>query len=143
MRNAIPSLFGAAALVAPVADLTATAQAATAKTKVSVVKKTVSGADTQVDRWGTIRVTLVVKKTTTVKGTTKKVTRSIVGVNVPVYPDHTDRSVFINRQALPILTQQALQSQFHPNIQLVSGASDTSNAFAQSLQAAILQAQKV
>ena len=99
MKRALLSLVGAAALATPVVDV---AQAAT-KSKVTVVKKTVSGAETQVDRWGTIRVTLVVKKTTTVTGTKKKVTRSIVGVNVPVYPNHTDRSVYINQQALPVL----------------------------------------
>jgi uncharacterized protein with FMN-binding domain len=143
MRRVLTSIAGAATIALPAINTATAATNATVKPKVTTVKKTVTGSDAQVDRWGTIRVTLVVKKTTTVKGTTKKVTRSIVGVNVPVYPDHTDRSVFINRQALPMLTQQALQSQFHPNIQLVSGASDTSNAFAQSLQAAILQAQKV
>jgi len=139
MKRALLSLVGAAALATPVVDV---AQAAT-KSKVTVVKKTVSGAETQVDRWGTIRVTLVVKKTTTVTGTKKKVTRSIVGVNVPVYPNHTDRSVYINQQALPVLIQETLQAKMNPNIQLVSGASDTSSAFVQSLQSAILLAQKV
>ena len=139
MRRALTALFGAAALAAPVVDV---AQAAT-KSKVTVVKKTVSGAETQVDRWGTIRVTLVVKKTTTVTGTKKKVSRSIVGVKVPVYPNHTDRSVYINQQALPYLIQETLHAQMNPNIQLVSGASDTSGAFVQSLQSAILLAKKV
>jgi uncharacterized protein with FMN-binding domain len=132
-------VFGAAALAMPVDNDT---QAAT-KSKVTVVKKTVSGSETQVDRWGTIRVTLVVKKTTTVTGTKKKVTRSIVGVNVPVYPNHTDRSVYINQQALPVLVQETLQAKMNPNIQLVSGATDTSDAFVQSLQSAILLAKKV
>ncbi|TML84315.1 MAG: hypothetical protein E6G08_17840 [Actinobacteria bacterium] len=139
MRRALTALFGAAALAAPVVDV---AQAAT-KSKVTVVKKTVSGAETQVDRWGTIRVTLVVKKTTTVTGTKKKVSRSIVGVKVPVYPNHTDRSVYINQQALPYLVQETLHAQMNPNIQLISGATDTSDAFVQSLQSAILLAKKV
>ena len=139
MKRALLSLFGAAALAMPVVDV---AQAA-AKPKVSVVKKTVTGADAQAFRWGTIRVTLVVKKTTTVTGSKKKVTRSIVGVNVPVYPNHTDRSVYINQQALPYLIQETLHAQMNPNIQLVSGASETSGAFVQSLQSAILLAKKV
>jgi len=139
MRRALTALFGAAALAAPVVDV---AQAAT-KSKVTVVKKTVSGAETQVDRWGTIRVTLVVKKTTTVTGTKKKVSRSIVSVKVPVYPNHTDRSVYINQQALPYLVQETLHAQMNPNIQLISGATDTSDAFVQSLQSAILLAKKV
>jgi uncharacterized protein with FMN-binding domain len=139
MRRALTAVFGAAALALPVVE---TAQAAT-KSKVTVVKKTVTGSDAQAGRWGTIRVTLVVKKTTTVTGTKKKVTRSIVGVNVPVYPNHTDRSVYINQQALPYLVQETLQAKMNPNIQLVSGATDTSSAFVQSLQSAILLAQKV
>ena len=55
----------------------------------------------------------MVKKTTTTNLKTKKtvVTRKIVAATVPVYPDHTDRSVFINRQALPILIQETLQAQ--------------------------------
>jgi uncharacterized protein with FMN-binding domain len=61
---------------------------------------------------------------------------------VPVYPNHTDRSVFINTQAIPMLGQEVLQAQFNPNIQLISGATDTSYAFQQSLQAALLQARK-
>jgi hypothetical protein len=47
-------------------------------------------------------VTLVVKKTTTTTGKKKKkIVRRIAGIRVPVYPNHTDRSVFLNEQALP------------------------------------------
>jgi len=87
-------------------------------------------------------VTLVVRKTTTTTGTKKKVTRKIVGVSVPEYPNHTSRSVYINTQALPYLKQEVLQAQMSSNIQLISGATDTSYAFVQSLQSAILQAKK-
>jgi uncharacterized protein with FMN-binding domain len=92
-------------------------------------------------RWGDLEVTIVVKKTTTTNFTTKKkaVTWKITSVKVPVYPDHTDRSVFINQQALPILIQETMQTQ-SSRIDLVSGASDSSEAFAQSLQSAILKA---
>jgi uncharacterized protein with FMN-binding domain len=41
-----------------------------------------------------------------------------------------------------MLGQEVLQAQFSPNIQLISGATDTSYAFQQSLQAALLQARK-
>ena len=40
------------------------------------------------------------------------------------------------------LQGEVLQAQLNPNIQLVSGATDTSHAFLQSLQAAILLAKK-
>jgi len=116
--------------------------AATAK-KVTTVTKTVSGQQALADRWGYVQVTLIVKKTTTVVGRHKTVKRRITSVNVPVYPDHTDRSVFINQQALPYLTQEVLQAQFNPNIDLISGATATSFAFVQSLQSALLSAKKV
>ena len=147
MNKAIPALAGVAALATPVGGLVAAAEAATSatasKSKTVVVKKTVSGSEAQAERWGYIRVQLVVRKTTTIVGTKKKVTRRIVSVTVPEYPNHTDRSVFINQQALPQLVHEVLQAQLNPNIQLVSGATDTSYAFLQSLQAAILQAKKV
>jgi uncharacterized protein with FMN-binding domain len=94
-----------------------------------------------VDRWGSLQVTIVVRKTTTITGTKKKVTRRITAVSVPTYPDHTDRSVFINQNALPTLKAEALRAQ-SANINLVSGATDTSYGFAQSLQAAILKAKR-
>ena len=49
--------------------------------------------------------------------------------------------MYINQNALPILKSEALQRQ-SANINLVSGATDTSYAFAQSLQAAILKAKQ-
>ena len=66
-------------------------------------------------------MTLVVKKTTTAVGKKKTVTRKITAVNVPVYPNHTDRSVFINQQALPMLVQEALAAQFTGGINMISG----------------------
>jgi uncharacterized protein with FMN-binding domain len=111
----------------------------TVKKKVTVATKSFTGAMTQVDRWGTLDVTIVVKKTTTTVGTKKTVARKMTSVKVPVYPNHTDRSVFINQQALPTLVQEALQAQ-SSGINMVSGATDTSDSFAQSLQSAILKA---
>jgi uncharacterized protein with FMN-binding domain len=125
------------------AALTTAATIAAAQKKVTTVTKTVTGPQEVASRWGYVEVTLVVKKTTTTVGTKKKVTRKITAVKVPVYPNHTDRSVFINGQALPLLTQEVLQTQFNANIQLIGGATDTSYAFQQSLQAAILAAKKI
>ena len=105
--------------------------------------KTVTGPQAQASHWGYVQVTLVVKKTTTTVGTKKTVVRKITGVRVPVYPNHTDRSVYINDQALPWLKQETLTAQFKGNVQLISGATDTSYAFRQSLQAALLAAKKV
>lgn len=125
------------------AAMTAAATIATAAKKVVTVTKTVTGPQAVADRWGYVEVTLVVKKTTTTVGTHKTVTRKITGINVPIYPNHTDRSIFINQQAVPWLKQEVLQAQFDPNIQMVGGATATSFAFQQSLQAAILAAKKV
>jgi uncharacterized protein with FMN-binding domain len=137
MRKAIAALLSTAAFALPVVD----AVAATPKKTVVTKTKTIAGSTVEADRWGPLQVSIVVRKTTTTVGSKVAVTRRIVRVSVPVYPNHTDRSVFINQQALPYLVQETLKAQ-SANIQLVSGATDSSSAFAQSLQAAILQAKK-
>jgi uncharacterized protein with FMN-binding domain len=138
MRKAIHIVLGTAAAATPLANTVAAAAAPA--TKVTTVTKSVTGSEAQVDRWGYVKVTLVVRKTTTITGARKKVTRKITRVRVPEYPNHTDRSVYINQQALPYLAQEVLAAQLNPNIQLISGATDTSYAFVQSLQSAILKA---
>jgi uncharacterized protein with FMN-binding domain len=111
------------------------------KKKVVIATKSFTGTAGQADRWGEVQVTIVVKKTTTTILATKKktITRRMTSVKVPVYPNHTDRSIFINEQALPYLVQEALQVQ-GSGIQLISGATATSYGFQSSLQSAILQA---
>jgi uncharacterized protein with FMN-binding domain len=138
MRKSITVLLTVAALALPIADATAATRATTKKI---VVSKRFTGSVASVDRWGSLQVTIVVRKTTTITGTKKKVTRKITAVSVPSYPNHTDRSIYINQTALPILKTEALRAQ-SANINMVSGATDTSDAFAQSLQAAILKAKK-
>ena len=138
MRKSITVLLTVAALALPIADATAASRATTKKI---VVSKRFSGSVASVDRWGDLQVTIVVRKTTTIIGTKKKVTRRITAVSVPTYPDHTDRSIYINQTALPILKSEALRAQ-SANINMVSGATDSSDAFAQSLQSAILKAKK-
>ena len=139
MQTKLVAAIGAVAVALPVANATAAV-----KKKVSTVTKTITGPQAVADRWGYVEVVLTVKKTTTTTGTRKKVTRTITNVSVPVYPNHTDRSVFINQQAIPLLTQEVLTTtKFSPNIQLVGGATATSYAFAQSLQAALLKAKSI
>jgi uncharacterized protein with FMN-binding domain len=139
MRKSITALLTSLAIAVPVAN----AGAALTKKKVATVTKKVTGTQVQTDRWGLLQVALVVKKTTTTVGTKKTVTRKITSVTVPTYPNHTDRSVFINQQALPVLVQETLTAQFTGSINMVTGATDTSDAFTQSLQAALLAAKKV
>jgi uncharacterized protein with FMN-binding domain len=138
MRKPITAALSAATLLLPAAN----AAGATTPSK-KVVTKTVSGPAATADRWGYVKVTLIVTKTTTTIGSRTRVTRKIANVTVPEYPNHTDRSVFINDQALPYLRQEVLQAQFSSNIDLISGATATSFAFVQSLQSALLQAKKV
>jgi hypothetical protein len=140
MRKPLTALLAAAA--AAVAGATAgIGSAATVKKKVTTTT-TVAGPQVEADRWGPLQVTLLVKKTTTTVGARKIVVRTIAGVRVPLYPNHTDRSVFINEQALPMLVQEELSAQFGGNVQMISGATATSLAFGQSLQAALLSAKK-
>ena len=148
MHKNITAAVGAFAIALPTGNAIAAATRSTAtkvtpKKKVVTVKRTVSGSQAQANRWGTVEVTLVVKKTTTTVGKKKTITRKITAVNVPIYPNHTDRSVFINQQAIPMLVQEALSAQFTGGINMISGASDSSIAFAQSLQAALLAAKRV
>jgi uncharacterized protein with FMN-binding domain len=144
MRRIVTAGVSSLALALPISNAVAAAKAtkATPKKKVVTVTKNVTGPSEQTDRWGYTQVTLVIKKTTTTVGMKKTVARRIVNVTATA-PDHTDRSVFINSQAIPYLRQEVLAAQLNPNIQLISGATETSNAFIQSLQAAILQAKKV
>jgi uncharacterized protein with FMN-binding domain len=63
----------------------------------------------------------------------------ITNVKFLQYPNTHSTSVIINQQAMPYLQQEAIQAQ-SANVQLISGATFTSQAFAQSLQAALSQA---
>lgn len=138
-RKLVGAAVSLVAIVLPVANATAAAAA-----KKVVTTKRVTGPQAVASQFGYVEVTLVVRKTTTTVGTHKTVTRKITKVLVPIFPNHTSRSIFINQQAVPLLTNEVLtMTQFNPNIELVGGATATSYAFAQSLQAAILQAKKI
>ena len=139
MRKSIIVLLTVAALALPIVD--ASAAATKVATRKIVVTKRFTGAVASVSRWGSLQVTIVVRKTTTIIGTKRKVTRRMTAVSVPIYPNHTDRSVFINQNALPILKAEALKAQ-SAGVNMVSGATDTSQGFEQSLQSAIVKAVK-
>jgi uncharacterized protein with FMN-binding domain len=145
MRKTAPIALAVTALAVPNVNALAAVKAAktTPKKKVVTVVRSFTGVLGSADRWGDVQVTIVVKKTTTTNLKTKKATvaRRITSVRVPVYPNHTDRSVFINEQALPLLVQETLQAQ-STSIDLISGATYTSEGFAQSLQSAILKAKR-
>jgi uncharacterized protein with FMN-binding domain len=143
VKRAVTATVTSLALATPAVNAAGALAATPKKKKVVTTTKTISGPQAEADRWGPLQVTLVVKKTTTTVGTKKTVTRKITNVKVPLYPDHTNRSVFINEQALPMLVQEVLSAQFNPNIDMISGATATSFAFENSLQSALLAAKKV
>ncbi|MCW2845979.1 MAG: hypothetical protein JWN22_3895 [Nocardioides sp.] len=87
---------------------------------------TVTGAVAQTE-WGPVQVEL------TVAGA------AITKVDVLQYPSGNSRDTEINSRALPILIQETLDAQ-DAQIDMVSGATVTSNGYLQSLQSAIDQA---
>jgi uncharacterized protein with FMN-binding domain len=135
-QKLVTASLGATALAMPTSSAFAAAQ-----TKVVTTRK-VTGLSASAGQWGYVQVSLTVRKTTTTVGTKKTITRRIIKVGVPVYPNHTDRSVYINQTALPYLIQETLTAQ-SARIQMISGASDSSNAYIQSLQRALVLERKV
>jgi len=63
----------------------------------------------------------------------------ITDVQFLQYPSDRSRSVAINTVAMPNLKQEAIQAQ-SANVDIVSGATDSSQAFIQSLSSALSQA---
>ena len=129
-RSSLAALLGAGALVLPAVDATA---ALTAK---STTRKLV-GSTAEADRWGTVQTVVTVKTTTGANGK-KTLKYTDLGGS---YTYHTSRSQYIMSQSLPILRQEFLSAQ-SLNIQNVSGATFTSQAFEQSVQAALLKVPK-
>jgi uncharacterized protein with FMN-binding domain len=85
----------------------------------------ISGPSVDMD-WGPVQVTIIVQG------------KSLVDVQATA-PMERARSNFINSQAIPWLRQETLQAQ-SANIDLIGGATLTSEAYIQSLQAALDQA---
>ncbi len=113
------------------------------KPKKKVVNQTVTvaGPSVQCKRWGQIVVAIKVKKTTTTIGKRTIVKVKILDVTWPTWPDATFRSVYINKQALPLLREDTLSLQ-SANLEVISGATDITVSYKESLQAAILKAKK-
>ena len=83
-----------------------------------------SVADAQ---WGNVQVRAVIQN------------GRITNVTFLQYPNERDRSVRINSYADPQLVSEAIQAQ-NANVDVVTGATDTSEAFIQSLSDALSQA---
>lgn len=78
--------------------------------------------------WGNVQVQVVIQQ------------GKITSVKFLDYPHDRNRSIEINHYADPILCNEAIQAQ-SANVDLVTGATDTSEAFIQSLTDALSQAQ--
>lgn len=63
----------------------------------------------------------------------------ITDVKFLQYPDSHQTSVYINQQAMPYLQQEAIKAQ-SSQVNVISGATYTSQAFVQSLASALSQA---
>jgi uncharacterized protein with FMN-binding domain len=84
-----------------------------------------SVADAQ---WGYVQVQAVIQS------------GKITSVKFLQYPNDRDRSIEINSVADPMLINEAIQAQ-SANVDIVTGATDSSQAFIQSLSDALTQAQ--
>ena len=128
-------IFSTGALALPVlaADATA-APFSTAARSTTAHSAKYTGTTVAAHQWGTVTVNVTLQTTGSGSKSTRKFTDLGGG-----YTYHTARSQFIMSQALPILRQEFLAAQ-SAKIQMVSGATYTSEAFAQSLQAALIKA---
>jgi uncharacterized protein with FMN-binding domain len=141
MQRALTATLGMAAIALPAANAVAAVEATAAAPKKIVVTRKFSGSPAQADRWGTVQMNVTMRKTTVVVKGVKKVTRKLVDIGGS-FTYHTDRSLYIMQQALPLLRTEALQAK-SANVDLISGATYTSQAFVQSLQEALLKASKI
>jgi uncharacterized protein with FMN-binding domain len=82
---------------------------------------------TEDTRHGPVQVSIVVKS------------KKIVNVKVMTDPQEDGRSPFLQGRAVPILKQETLSAQ-SARIDEVSGATETSDAYIQSLQSAVKKA---
>jgi uncharacterized protein with FMN-binding domain len=92
----------------------------------SAAAKTVTG-DSADTRWGPVQVRITVQS------------RKVTAVKVVDYPTGSGRDREINAYALPILVKETLSAQ-SADIDMVSGATVTSDGYVRSLQSALDQA---
>ena len=136
MRTKTVALLGALTIAIPVGQAAAAARTQTKATAKKVVTRKLTGVSAEASRWGTVQVVVTARITTS--GGKKTIRYTDLGGH---YSYHTDRSQYIMSQSLPYLRQEFLNAQ-SANVQLVSGATDTSQAFEQSLQSALLKLSK-
>lgn len=133
MHRSLPILITTAAAIIPLGHAGAATRPKPTPTPVAharpvaprVVARAIAGPSVDM-QWGPVQVTIIMtgKRITDVRAST---------------PTERARSAYINYQAVPLLRQEVLQAQ-SANIDVISGATMTSEAYAQSLQAALAKA---
>jgi uncharacterized protein with FMN-binding domain len=116
-----PATTPTGATPAPTTGSTATP--APSSTTTAGAAKTYTGSVAST-RWGDVQVSITVTD------------GRITDVAVPVYPSENGRDQEINANALPVLRQETLAAQ-NASIEIVSGATVTSDGYLQSLQSAL------
>lgn len=117
------------------------AQTAKPKKKTVTTTVTATGPSVPCKRWGPLQVRIKVAKTVTTIGSKRTVKVKILAIDFPIVSDATFKTRYINQQALPLLVEETLEIQT-PNVEVISGATDTTISYKQSLTAALLQAKK-
>ena len=136
MKTQLAAALSALTIAVPAGQAVAATRSAGTATATKVVTRKLVGTTATAGRWGSVK-TIVTAKITTKNGK-KTIRYTDLGGN---YSYHTSRSQYIMSQSLPMLRQEFLSAQ-SANIQGVSGATDTSQAFEQSLQSALLKLSK-
>ena len=117
---------GDSSVAAPVGGAAPAAPSTDAAAPSTAGAKTVTG-DSADTRWGPVQVRVTVQS------------RRITAVTVVDYPTNNRRDQEINARALPVLVQETLSAQ-SAAIDMVSGATVTSDGYVRSLQSALDQA---
>jgi len=139
LRRTVTSVVCAASLAAPAGNAWAGIQAPRIKAKKQVM--TVTGPAVPCKRWGPLSIAIKLEKTVTTVAGKPKVKLRILDVTWPIVSHATFRTIYINKQALPLLREEVLEIQ-GANVELIAGATDTTTSFKKSIQAALLQASK-
>jgi uncharacterized protein with FMN-binding domain len=118
--TSVPPTAGATSAPAPSASASASARSSSAP---AATTKTVTG-DSVDTRWGPVQVQITVQNGT------------VTAVDAVVYPQNNPRDVQINSYAIPALNQEALTAK-SAQIDMISGATYTSEGYLGSLQSAL------
>ena len=119
-----PTTAGETVVAAPTAPQDTGSSGSTGTSTGAATTVTGSVAST---RWGPVQVSITVSD------------GKITAVDVPQYPTGNGKDRQINASALPILTKETISAQ-SADIDMVSGATVTSEGYVQSLQSALDQA---